>query len=61
VKDADDADVEIFEGYMCFKVSYSGVYKRKGHGGGSNHVFAFWAVRGRRNADGTEEGLEPLN
>ncbi|KAJ6551200.1 hypothetical protein B0H19DRAFT_1156892 [Mycena capillaripes] len=48
---------EIFEGYMSFKVSYSGLYKRKGHGSGSNRDFAFWGVRGRRNADGEEVGL----
>ncbi|KAJ7176784.1 hypothetical protein C8R46DRAFT_1188520 [Mycena filopes] len=54
---ADGAEVEIFEGYFSFKVAYSGIYRRKGHGSGSNSAFAFWAVRARRNAAGEEVGL----
>ncbi|KAJ7677969.1 hypothetical protein DFH06DRAFT_976061, partial [Mycena polygramma] len=57
VKGPEGADVEIFEGYLSFKVSYSGLYKRKGHGPGSNRVFAYWAVRGRRDTNGEEIGL----
>ncbi|KAF7369196.1 hypothetical protein MVEN_00247000 [Mycena venus] len=60
-KGVEGRDVEIFEGYMSFKVAHSGLYKRKGHGSGNNRVFAFWAVRGRRDADGEEIGLTERN
>ncbi|KAJ7182818.1 hypothetical protein C8R43DRAFT_968151 [Mycena crocata] len=55
--DGDGGEVDIFEGYLSFKVVYSGLYRRKGHGGGSNHPFAFWAVRARRDENGVEIGL----
>ncbi|KAJ7779236.1 hypothetical protein B0H16DRAFT_1502007 [Mycena metata] len=56
-KGVDGADVEIFEGYFSFRVAYSGLYRRKGHGSGGERAFAFWAVRARRNAAGEEIGL----
>ncbi|KAJ6598237.1 hypothetical protein DFH09DRAFT_1022544 [Mycena vulgaris] len=57
VKGPDGAEVEIFEGYFSFDVAHSGLYKRKGHGGGRKSNFAFWAVRARRDTDGVEIGL----
>ncbi|KAF7337775.1 hypothetical protein MSAN_02251300 [Mycena sanguinolenta] len=56
----DDAgnEVNIFEGYLSFNVSYSGLYRRKGHGNGDKIGFPFWAVRARRDAAGKEIGLE---
>ncbi|KAJ7770263.1 hypothetical protein DFH07DRAFT_1058070 [Mycena maculata] len=53
----DGQDIEIFEGYLSFNVVHSGLYRRKGHGGGSNSAFGFWAVRARRDANGKEIGL----
>ncbi|KAJ7436881.1 hypothetical protein B0H11DRAFT_2255787 [Mycena galericulata] len=50
-------DVDIFEGYLSFKVVHSGLYRRKGHGSGDKIDFAFWAVRARRDAAGLEIGL----
>jgi len=49
--------VELFEGYFSFKVSHSGLYRRKGHGTGENHQWMFWAVRARKGNDGKEMGL----
>ncbi|KAJ6520460.1 hypothetical protein C8R45DRAFT_1120919 [Mycena sanguinolenta] len=56
----DDAgnEVNIFEGYLSFDVSHSGLYRRKGHGSGDKIGFPFWAVRARRDAAGKEIGLE---
>ncbi|KAJ7447748.1 hypothetical protein B0H11DRAFT_1744786, partial [Mycena galericulata] len=46
-------DADIFEGYL----SFSGLYRRKGHGSGDKIDFAFWSVRARRDAAGLEIGL----
>lgn len=60
VKEGDAGSrVELFEGFMSFKVSYSGMYRRKGHGSGFDIPFAFWAVRARKGADGKEIGVGP--
>ncbi|KAJ7779432.1 hypothetical protein DFH07DRAFT_910827 [Mycena maculata] len=53
-------DVDIFEGYLSFNVVHSGLYRRKGHGGGDKIDFAFWAVRARQNAAGLEIGLTEI-
>lgn len=50
---------ELFAGYLSFNVSYSGIYRRKGHGTGQNHKWGFWAIRARRGDDGMEVGLRP--
>ncbi|KAJ7472421.1 hypothetical protein B0H11DRAFT_1811790 [Mycena galericulata] len=57
-KSVDGEEIEIFEGYLSFNVVHSGMYRRKGHGAGSKSAYAFWAVRARRDADGTEIGLK---
>ena len=44
--DAEGKSMELFEGFFSFDVSYSGMYRRKGHGSGQNAEMAFWAVRG---------------
>jgi hypothetical protein len=44
--DAKGKNMELFEGFFSFDVSYSGMYRRKGHGSGRNVEMAFWAVRG---------------
>lgn len=43
---AEGKNMELFEGFFSFDVSYSGMYRRKGHGSGRNVEMAFWAVRG---------------
>jgi len=48
---------ELFAGYLTFDVSYSGMYKRKGHGTGQKHKWGFWAIRARTGDDGMEIGL----
>jgi hypothetical protein len=58
--DVDGELVELFEGFLSFNVSYSGLYRRKGHGNGDNKKFAFWGVRARINKDGKEIGLCPM-
>lgn len=58
--DADGGFVELFEGFVSFDVSYSGIYRRKGHGNGDNIEFAFWGVRARKDKDGKEIGLYPI-
>ncbi|KAF8959676.1 hypothetical protein BDZ97DRAFT_1637787, partial [Flammula alnicola] len=37
--------MELFEGTFTFKVSYSSLYSRKGHGKGQSLTIPFWAVR----------------
>ena len=44
--DTEGRNMELFEGFFSFDVSYSGMYRRKGHGSGRNVEMAFWAVRG---------------
>ena len=44
--DAEGKNMELFEGFFSFDVSYSGMYRRKGHGSGRNVEMAFWAIRG---------------
>ena len=56
----DGEFVEIFEGFVSFNVSYSGLYKGKGHGNGEKFKSAFWAVRARRDKAGKEIGLRPM-
>lgn len=51
--------VELFEGFMSFNVSHSGIYRKKGHGNGEKTKFAFWGVRARVQ-DGKEVGLRPM-
>ena len=58
--DVDGGFVELFEGFLSFDVSYSGLYRRKGHGIGNNVEFAFWGVRARTDKDGKEIGLCPM-
>jgi len=53
--------VELFEGYFTFNVSYSGLYKRAGHGSGERFEWSFWAIRARRGASGKEIGLRPIS
>lgn len=56
----DGATKEIFEGYFDLKLSYSSLYRRKGHGSGLPDIkVAFWAVRARRDKDGNEIGIGP--
>jgi hypothetical protein len=50
---------ELFAGYLTFDVSYSGMYRRKGHGTGQKHKWGFWAIRARTGDDGMEVGLRP--
>lgn len=59
-KRADGSYAELFEGFVSFNVSYSGLYKRKGHGKGEKLETAVWAVRARRNDNGEEVGIGPL-
>ena len=58
--DVDGEFVELFEGFVSFDVSYSGLYRRKGHGNGNSIEFAFWGVRSRKDKDGKEIGLHPM-
>jgi hypothetical protein len=58
--DVDGEFVELFEGFVSFNVSYSGLYRRKGHGPGSDIEFAFWGVRARKDDNGKEIGLCPM-
>jgi len=58
--DVDGEFVELFEGFMSFKVSYGALYRRNGHGNGNNIKFAFWGVRARKDNDGKEIGLYPM-
>jgi len=51
--------LELFAGYLTFDVSYSGMYRRKGHGTGQKHKWGFWAIRARTGDDGMEVGLRP--
>lgn len=45
-KDADGKTIEIFEGTLKFKVGFSGLYSRKGHGSGIPlTTIDFWAIR----------------
>ena len=52
--------MKLFEGFVSFNVSYSGLYKRKGHGNGEKIKFAFWGVRAPRDKAGKEIGLCPM-
>ncbi|KDR82153.1 hypothetical protein GALMADRAFT_222032 [Galerina marginata CBS 339.88] len=45
--DKDGQVMELFEGTFSFKVSYSSLYSRKGHGRGQSEAVGFWAVRGK--------------
>ncbi|KIY68234.1 hypothetical protein CYLTODRAFT_489964 [Cylindrobasidium torrendii FP15055 ss-10] len=38
---------KMYFGTLALKVSYSGLYRRKGHGSGTNETFAFWAIKSR--------------
>ncbi|KAK7032677.1 hypothetical protein R3P38DRAFT_2699993 [Favolaschia claudopus] len=58
VGERDGKDVEMWEGFLSFNVSHSGMYRRKGHGGGQKSGFPFWAVRARKDDNGDEIGLE---
>jgi len=58
--DVDGEFAELFEGFVSFDVSYSGLYRRKGHGNGDSVEFAFWGVRARKDKDGKEIGLRPM-
>ncbi|KAH9484714.1 hypothetical protein JR316_0001614 [Psilocybe cubensis] len=40
--------LELFEGTLTFRVKYSSMYSRRGHGSGQNETIDFWAVRGRK-------------
>ncbi|KJA19148.1 hypothetical protein HYPSUDRAFT_44621 [Hypholoma sublateritium FD-334 SS-4] len=44
-RDADGELMELFEGTFNFRVSYSGMYSRKGHGSGQKQTIPFWGVR----------------
>jgi hypothetical protein len=52
--------VELFAGHFSFNITYSAMYKRKGHGTGQKHNWAFWAVRARTGDDGKEVGPRPM-
>ena len=43
--DVDGEFVELFEGFLSFDVSYSRLYRRKGHGIANSVEFAFWGVK----------------
>ncbi|KAK0446526.1 uncharacterized protein EV420DRAFT_1483962 [Desarmillaria tabescens] len=53
----DGSLIELFEGFFSLMISYSSLYRRKGHGNGDDTEFAFWAVRARKDANGKEIGL----
>ncbi|KAF9459492.1 hypothetical protein BDZ94DRAFT_1284344 [Collybia nuda] len=53
----DEEPAELFEGHAAFKVNFSGLYKRKGHGSGTSCEFAFWAIRAKKDENGEEIGL----
>ena len=44
-RDTDGELMELFEGTINFRVSYSGMYSRKGHGSGQKATIPFWGVR----------------
>jgi len=50
---SSDDFVELFAGHFSFNITYSAMYKRKGHG-------TFWAVRARTGDDGKEVGPHPM-
>lgn len=52
--------VELFAGHFLFNITYASMYKRKGHGTGQKHNWAFWAVRARTGDDGKEVGPRPM-
>jgi hypothetical protein len=58
--DVDEESVELFEGFMSFKVSYSMLYKRNRHGNSPNIKFTFWGVRAKKDNDEKEIGLCPM-
>ena len=39
--------MELYEGTFTFKVSYSSLYSRKGHGRGQSQTIAFWGIRAK--------------
>lgn len=43
--DKDGKVMELYEGTFTFKVTYSSLYSRKGHGSGQNTTLAFWGIR----------------
>ncbi|KAF9559492.1 hypothetical protein CPC08DRAFT_708791 [Agrocybe pediades] len=43
----DGKVLELFEGTFTFRVNYSGLYSRKGHGKGETLSLDVWAVRGK--------------
>jgi hypothetical protein len=57
---SDGEYVELFEGFVSFNVSHSGLYKRVGHGSGQKTKFAFWGVRAGKDSFGKEIGLRPM-
>ena len=45
--DKDGKVMELYEGTFTFKVTYSSLYSRKGHGRGQNQTLAFWGIRAK--------------
>ncbi|KAK0197906.1 hypothetical protein F5146DRAFT_1017436 [Armillaria mellea] len=43
---SNGSSIELFEGFFSLMISYSSLYKRKGHGSGDDTEFAFWAEIG---------------
>lgn len=55
-----DDFVELFAGHFSLNITYGAMYRRKGHGMGQKHNWAFWAVRARTGDDGKEVGPRPI-
>jgi len=49
--DSNGKVMELFEGTFTFKIKYSSLYSRKGHGSGQSLSLDFWAVRGSKKKD----------
>jgi hypothetical protein len=55
-----DDFVELFAGHFSFNITYAALYKRRGHGTGQKHQWAFWAVRAKTGDHGKEVGPRPM-
>ena len=45
--DKDGKVMELYEGTFTFKVTYSSLYSRKGHGRGQRQTLDFWGIRAK--------------
>jgi hypothetical protein len=45
--DNDGKVMELYEGTFTFKVTYSSLYSRKGHGRGQSQTLPFWGIRAK--------------